>query len=49
MQKFLDKITKLLDTYCPVKKLSHKEKKGLSKLWLTRGILQIHKAEKNYV
>ena len=37
---FLDKITKLLDIHAPVKKLSHKEKKSLSKPWLTKGILQ---------
>ena len=39
-KKFLDKITKLLDIHAPVKKLSHKEKKSLSKPWLTKGILQ---------
>ena len=39
-KKFLDKITKLLDIHAPVKKLSHKEKKSLSKSWLTKGILQ---------
>ena len=39
-KKFLDKITNLLDIHAPVKKLSHKEKKSLSKLWLTKGILQ---------
>ena len=37
---FLDKITKLLDIHAPVKKLSHKEKKSLSKPCLTKGILQ---------
>ena len=45
-KKFLDKITKLLDIHAPVKKLSHKEKKSLSKPWLTKGILQSMK-EKN--
>ena len=39
-KKFLDKITKLLGINVPVKKLSHKEKKGLSKPWLIKGILQ---------
>ena len=39
-KKFLDKIAKLLDIHAPVKKLSHKEKKSLSKPWLTKGILQ---------
>ena len=39
-KKFLDKITKLLDIHAPVKKLSHKDKKSLSKPWLTKGILQ---------
>ena len=39
-KKFIDKITKLLDIHAPVKKLSHKEKKSLSKPWLTKGILQ---------
>ena len=39
-KKFLDKITKLRDIHAPVKKLSHKEKKSLSKPWLTKGILQ---------
>ena len=39
-KNFLDKITKLLDIHTPVKKLSHKEKKSLSKPWLTKGILQ---------
>ena len=39
-KKFLDKIAKLLDIRAPVKKLSHKEKKSLSKPWLTKGILQ---------
>ena len=39
-KKVLDKITKLLDIHAPVKKLSHKEKKSLSKPWLTKGILQ---------
>ena len=42
---FLDKITKLLDIHAPVKKLSHKEKKSLSKPWLTKGILQSIKQE----
>ena len=37
---FLDIITKLLDIHAPVKKLSHKEKKTLSKPWFTKGILQ---------
>ena len=39
-KKFLDEITKLLDINAPVKKLSHKEKKVLSKPWLTKDILQ---------
>ena len=39
-KKFIDKITKLLDIHAPGKKLSHKEKKSLSKPWLTKGILQ---------
>ena len=41
-KKVLDKITKLLDIHASVKKLSHKEKKSLSKRlpWLTKGILQ---------
>ena len=39
-KKFLDKITKLFGINVPVKKLSHKEKKGLSKPWLIKGILQ---------
>ena len=30
-KNFLDKITKLPDIHAPVKKLSHKEKKSLSK------------------
>ena len=38
--KFLDKIAKLLGIHAPVKKLSHEEKKSLSKPWLTKGILQ---------
>ena len=37
---FLDKIIKLLDMHAPVKKLSHKEKKSISKPWLNKGILQ---------
>ena len=37
---FLDKITKLLNIHAPVKKLSHKEKKSLSKPWLTKGMYQ---------
>ena len=49
-KKFLDKITKPLDIHAPVKKLSHKEKKSLSKHlpWLTKGILQSIK-QKNVV
>ena len=39
-KKFLDEITKQLDIHAPVKKLSHKEMKSLSKPWLTKGILQ---------
>ena len=39
-KKFLDKIAKLLDIHAPIQKLSHKEKKSLSKPWLTKGILQ---------
>ena len=39
-KKFLDKITKLRDIHAPVKTLSHKEKKSLSKPWLAKGILQ---------
>ena len=38
-KKFLDEITRLLDIHAPVKKLSHKEKKGLSNPWLTKDIL----------
>ena len=33
--KFLDKITKLLDIHAPVKRLSHKKKKSLSKVYLS--------------
>ena len=39
-KKFLDEITKQLDIHAPVKKLSHKEMKSLSKPWLTKGIFQ---------
>ena len=39
-KNFLDKITKPLDIHVPVKKLSYKEKKSLSKPWLTKGILK---------
>ena len=39
-KRFLDKITKILDIQAPVNKLSHKEKKSLSKPFLTKGILQ---------
>ena len=39
-KKFLDKITKLFKIHAPVKKLSHKKKKSLSKPWLIKSILQ---------
>ena len=45
-KRFLDKITKLLHIHAPVKKLSHKEKKRLSKPWLTKGIFQSIKQKK---
>ena len=45
---FLDKITKLLDIHVPAKRLSHKEKKNLSKLWLTKDVLQFIK-QKNVI
>ena len=47
-KKFLDKIAKLLDIHALVKKLSHKQKKSLSKPWLTKGILQSIK-QKNVI
>ena len=46
--KFLDKITKLLDIHAPVKRLSHKKKKSLSKVYLSlvdQRHTSIHKAE----
>ena len=45
---FLDNITKLLDIHAPVKRLSHKEKKNLSKPWLTKDVLQFIK-QKNVI
>ena len=47
-KKFLDKITKPLDIHALVKKLSHKQKKSLSKPWLTKDILQSIK-QKNVI
>ena len=48
-KKFLDEITKLLDINAPVKKLSHKEKKVLSKPLVDQRHTTIHKAEKCFI
>ena len=47
MNKYLSKIDSLLDTHAPFKKLNKKERKFLTKTWITQGLQNSIKKKNN--